>query len=504
MDRLTDFELEFKDLELELKDLEEVEFKDLEEWCYSIGMAYARSIMCQILTVLDEMLLKARDKSVYRAKDKRPRTLKTLMGEVEMLRRLYKTKNEKGDNCYIYLLDQIIGLDTVGKISVNLIRRMAEIICESPYRSTASAVSFLSGQNISHSGVWNAVMKAGKAIDEIDEARGKSIEKSEYTGTKVVKVLQEEFDGVWVNIQGDDRPKKGRKLEMKLASSYEGVKFTGNDKRGKPTYDMENPLFMAGFDEASDFFWKKEGQIASIYDIGEIEMRLINGDGGGWVKGFGDKSGINAHAQLDQFHIKKELRRSGIEKEKQQRIEKLISEKKIRVMLRYVRMLKHYEEDEKKREQLGRMLKYFTNSAKIMVPIRERGIEIPAPPEGLVYGNMGTMEGTVCNLVALRMKRRKASFSKDGATKLARLICLKRSGKLDGVISEMNSIAISKPLERIITEGLSAAQIPLKTGDGYHYPVNGAVPFTEGFMTNGRKAVKGMVNYRSLAEMSYK
>jgi hypothetical protein len=36
-----------------------------------------------------------------------------------------------------------------------------------------------------------------------------------------VPVLFEEADGVWSNIHGKDRPKKGRKLEMEVAVSPE-------------------------------------------------------------------------------------------------------------------------------------------------------------------------------------------------------------------------------------------------------------------------------------------
>jgi hypothetical protein len=489
MDRLTD---------------DAIDFKDFEEWCYGMGMAYARMLMYTGLSGIDDRILKERDKTVYRAKDKRRLILKTLMGEVEIWRRLYKTKSDKGDDCYVYLLDQMIGMDTVGKITVNLVRRMADMICESPYRSTASAISFGSGQSISHGGVWNVISKAGDVIEDIDESRASAVKAFKHSGTKVVKVLQEEFDGVWVNMQGKDRPKSGRKAEMKLASSYEGVELTGKDKRGHFTYDTVNPLFMAGFEDADEFFAKKEGQIGSVYDLDEIEVRLTNGDGGSWVQGFANRVSGESHTQLDPFHIKKEIRRSGIEKEKQKKIENLIDDKKIDVMLRYAGLLLRHEEDVKKRKRLGDMYKYFANNADIMVPIKERGIDLPKPSGGIMYGNMGTMEGTVCNLVALRMKHRKASFTKEGATNLARLICLKRSGILDDTISKMSSMILPMSFEEMVTMELSAAKAPKKDGKGYHYPVNGDIPFIGEFITNGRRAVKGMTDYRSFTEMAFK
>jgi hypothetical protein len=64
---------------------------------------------------------------------------------------------------------------------------------------------------------------------------------------------------------------------MKLASAYEGVRYTGKDKNGKATHDLAHPVYTAGFEPAAEFFWKKEGRIGSVYDLDEIDTRLING-----------------------------------------------------------------------------------------------------------------------------------------------------------------------------------------------------------------------------------
>jgi hypothetical protein len=481
-----------------------IEFKDFEQWCYDKGLAFARELMCSGLTKLDDTLLESRDKKKFRSKGIRSLTIKTLMGEVEVPRRLYRYETEEGKVSHVHLLDQSIGLDTVGKISINLVRRIAEVITESSYRSTAEAISFTTGQSISHTGLWNVVQEVGIKIDEIDKKRAEAVRTCVNGGTKVVRVLQEEFDGVWINMQGKDRPKSGRKLEMKLASSYEGVKFTGNDKGGNPTYDLIHPIYMAGFESVEEFFDKKEGNIGAIYNLDEIDIRLINGDGAGWIKGFGEKSGENSHIQLDPFHIKKEIRRSGISKEQQEKIEMLHQKKKIQLMLRYIRLLHRHEEDEKKQKRIGKMLDYFMNNAEYMIPIRERDLELPKPQGETIYGNMGTMEGTVCNVAALRMKNRKASFTKDGAMHLARMICLKRERKLDEMIYGLSSMMLPEVIASSIVTILSAAQSSKTTGSGYAYPVNGGRPFTQGYTTNGRKSVKGITSFRGYTELVHR
>jgi hypothetical protein len=481
-----------------------VEFKDFEQWCYDMGLAFARMLMSIGLTTLDNQILNTRDKKKFRSKGFRTLTIKTLMGEVEIRRRLYRYVTEDGETAHIHLLDQAIGLDTVGKVSINLIRRMAEVITECSYRAAASLISFTTGQSISHTGLWNVVQDVGNRIGEIDKQRAKAAKNFISTGKKVIHVLQEEFDGVWINMQGKDRPKSGHKLEMKLASAYEGVTFTGNDKDGNPTYDLLNPIYMAGFENVDKFFDKKEGNIGAIYDLDEIGMRLINGDGAGWISGFGERSGCEYHIQLDPFHIKKEIKRSGIKKECQKKIESLNDQKKIAVMLRYIRFLWNREDNEKKKDKIGKMLKYFTNNAAYMIPIRERGLTLPEPDGEMIYGNMGTMEGTVCNITALRMKKRKASFTKDGAVHLGRMICLKRERRLDATICSLSSMILPETMEGLITTVLSAAQAPKADGKGYAYPANGGKPFINEFVTNGRKAVQGMTSLRDFTDLIYR
>lgn len=473
----------------------ELDFKDFEQWCYDMGMAFARMLMVLALTNLDDKILKARDKSVYRSKGFRKLSLKTMMGEVDIYRRLYRSVTEDGAVCHVHLLDQQIGLDTIGKISMGLVARMAEVITESSYRATAAAISFMTGQSISHASVWNVVQAVGSKIKGIDARKAKAAKTFMNVGKKAVKVLQEEFDGVWINMQRKDRPAKGRKAEMKLASAYEGVRFTGMDKEGRPTYDLVNPVFLAGFERADEFFDLKEGLIGSVYDLDEIGTRLINGDGAGWVKGFSSRIDAEAHLQLDPFHVKREIKRSGLSRKAQGLIEKAITAKKIPAMLRYIRFLLHRETDEKKKDSIRKMFSYFTQNAEHIIPVRDRGLDLPDPEDDILYGNMGTVEGTVCSVIALRMKKRRASFTKVGAANLGRLLCLKRGGTLDETIFSLSNMSLPMPFEQMVTNVLSAAEIKKTAGKGFHYPINGGMPFAGAYVTNGRRAVQAVAGY---------
>jgi hypothetical protein len=477
-----------------------LDFKEFEQWCFDMGMAFARMLMKNVLTELDETILKERNCADYRSKDLRNSTIKTLMGEVELKRRLYR----KPCGEYVYLLDETIGLDAIGKVSVNLVQRIAETVTECSYRSTSATVSSMTGQKISHGGVWNIIQIAGEKIRENDEANAKLAKAFLGRGEKIVKVLHEEFDGVWVNMQGKDRPEKGRKSEMKVSVCYEGMEYKGTDKKGKVLHDMVNPMYMVGFESSKEFWEKKEGQIGAFYNLDEVEVRFSNGDGGGWVQSACGNNGDNVHVQLDQFHIKREIKRSGLEKEHQTKVNYLLEDKKTSEVLEYIKALTLTEANAERREKIEKLLGYLENNKDNLIPIHKRELKLPEPPARMRFGKMGTIESAVCNVVALRMKKRKASFTKDGAVNLARLICFKRSKILDDAVYSLSEAKLPMIIEEVITTVLSAAKAPKKDGKGYFFPANGGVPFKEASTTNGRRAIKGITDYRTYSDLALK
>jgi hypothetical protein len=478
-----------------------VDFKSFEQYCYDTGMAFARILMSRVLADLDSKLLAERDTRAYRTKGLRPLTVKTLMGEVTVRRRLYRHMGEDGHKEYVHLLDRAIGLDTIGRFSMNLVHRMAEVISECSYRAAAETVSFLSGQKISHGGFWNAVQAVGGRIHDTDKRRAEAAKRLLSEGKKITKALQEEFDGVWVNMQGKDRPKTGHKREMKLAVSYEGTEFAGRRKDGRISYRLVNPLYMAGFEKADEFFRKKEGQLGAVYNLDEIDVRLINGDGGGWVQGFGERCGCEYHSQLDRFHIERELRRSGIAKEEISKITGLFDQMKVTEGLARLAMLRDNETDGDKKKRADKVFGYLSNNRNGLTPILKRGLSLPDLPGGIVYGNMGAMESTVCGVAALRMKKRRAGFTVCGATNLARLLCLKRSRRLDETMASLSDMRLPVTIEEAIAKVFSAAKAPGKDGSGFRYPVTAGLPFVNAATTNGRNAVKDLCSYRGLTDL---
>lgn len=474
-----------------------LDFNDLEKEIFQIGCEIASNLLEQVLIRMDDHLEETRDKKKYRHKGTRATTLKTLMGEVPYNRTVYETKLENGEKACVYLLDQVLELETYGKVTANMAARIAENVSVSSYRETAVNVSHMTGQTISHGGSWNVIQNIGEKLSEIERTHAKLAKNNQGRGNIVTPILFEEADGVWINMQGKDRPKKGRKSEMKMAVAYDGW-----EPKGKDRYALRNKLMVCGFEESKEFQRKKEGAIAAKFNTDEITIRILNGDGGGWIKrGLVD---ADVHFQLDPFHKNREIIRKVKDATQRETVIRLLSEKRIDDLLLYIKGITELAEDEVEKKKLKELHKYLHSNKEGLIPYQERGLKLPAPPEGVEYRNLGTMEHHVCDGAARRMKHQKASWSKQGAANLGRILCKKVSGKLHETVLSLSKTVLPERYIETIEEVLSAAKAPLKDGRGYQYPVTGKKPFTGTFVTNGRKAILNMLSNRNCSELIYR
>ena len=473
------------------------DFNALEKEIFKMGCEFAVGLMSQVLGIMDEHLEKERDKKQYRHKGKRWTSLKTLMGEVPYGRRVYETKLESGETACVYLLDEVLRLDTFGKVTSNLAARIAECASNCSYRETAERISSMTGQTISHGGAWNVIQDLGEKLSEVEETDAQLAKIDQGRGEVITPILFEEADGVWINMQGEDRPKKGRKCEMKMAAAYDGWELEGKER-----YALRNKVMVCGFEDSKSFQSKKEGAIAAIFDTDEITVRILNGDGGGWIKA--GLSDADVHFQLDPFHKNREITRKVKDEVQRETIRRLLSEKRVEDLLKYIKGISDLAGEEAERKNLRELYEYFNNNKDGLIPYQERGLKLPEPPKGLEYRNLGTMEHQVCDTAAKRMKHQKASWSKAGAGNLGRILCKKVCGNLYDAITYLSGTVLPEHYKETIEEVLSSAKAPKKDGRGYLYPVRGKSPFTEAFMTASRKAILNMIGDRSSSGLIYR
>jgi hypothetical protein len=245
---------------------------------------------------------------------------------------------------------------------------------------------------------------------------------------------------------------------MKLAIAYDGAK-----KTGKKRYELTNKVACANFETAGKFQRRKEGVIANTYNVDEFETRLLNGEGEEWIKGaIADE---HTHFQLDPFHRNKAVLMYVSNPDMRREIFRLLYSKQIGLLLEYIEALSNSVEKDEERENLLKLLTYFTNNKDGLVPCHRQELNLPQSPQGVEYRRMGAMESNVFTLIGNRMKGRRALWSIDGGNNLARLLCLKATKKLSDALQNLTAMALPEKYAEEI-KVLTPAKIAKSVGTG--------------------------------------
>ena len=88
-------------------------------------------------------------------------------------------------------------------------------------------------------------------------------------------------------------------------------------------------------EKSDEFHRKREALSEKKYNSDEIQQRILNGEGGSWIKEPYDPEVI---FRLDRFHIYQEIKRKLKEKEAQKAVTELFEAGKIDEMLEYIRI----------------------------------------------------------------------------------------------------------------------------------------------------------------------
>lgn len=464
-----------------------ISFKELEQKVFKYVCELGCEITRIILESYDKELAASRDSRQYRDKGGRKTSIKTVYGEVEYWRRVYRTSLEDGEKAYVYLLDKAMQMDKIGLISTNLAEKIAMTVTESPYRVAADAISSTCGQSISAGGAWNMMQRLGERISEEEGHGVKQMNAGQLEGTKEIPVLFEEMDGVWLHMQ-DKNHKKMKKQEMKVFTMYEGWDAE-KEKQNRST--LIGKRMLAGMEKSGEFHEKREACIRKEYNADEICQRILNGDGGGWIKEPYDPEVI---FQLDRYHIYQEILRKISDKEAQGEIRRLFDAGKPDEMLEYIKVyatsLESPDEKDSRSKKARELYKYLDNNRDGLLPYDKQGKEIPEPPAGVIYKGMGVQENQNCTVITLRMKNRRMRWSEKGANNLAKALYRKENRELIETIERYTDGLIFTLQMQEIVETLSAAKAPRKDGKGNPYAdvISAHMPLMEAMRTASRKA----------------
>ena len=481
---------------------ENLDFKTFEREIFKTMCGIARELMREYLEWRDLGIMGSRDTKEYRYVERRASTVKTLMGEVAFSRVYYK----KLAGGYTFLLDEAMGIDCgCGLISENLAEQIVVECADKSFRKAAGDINSFTGQSISAMGVWGAYQKYGEVVGQ-QVARLKELDDSGSTGhlgNVSSRVLFAEFDDVWISRQRENRLKAGEKAKKprkKIGKRpmHVGTAYTGWSQLKDGRYKTENKIAYASYGGASGFASAFETLLRNCFDMDCVRRVIANGDGAGWIRALAEA--YDAFLQLDQYHRGEAVIKAVSGKGDKKMLFDAISEKDVPKVLDIVCDLLMAAHGEAAFKRLAKLYDYFYNNRDILLTWQERGIELPAPPEGIVYRELGTQESSNNSLITQRMKHRKGSWSTDGANHMAQILCFRNTIGLDAILGTLPD---ASPADAW-AEPLSAAKVPLYVGKGYGADwLYAQMPFEQAFRTNGREAIRGMLRFKPLSQLAF-
>jgi hypothetical protein len=490
---------------------EHLDFKSFERTIFEIMCEIACELMRIYLEQRDLSIMGLRDTKEYRYVEKRKTTIKTLMGEVAYWRVYYK----KRTGGYVFLLDKAMGIDCgCGLVSENLAEQIVVECADKSFRKAASDINSFTGQAISAMGAWGVFQKYGETIVQ-QVARLKELDDSGSTGhlgNTSSRVLFDEYDDVWISRQkekrqkrGDDAKEKpeesGKKPEKKTGKKpmHAGTAYTGWEQEKNGSYSTVDKIAYASFGAVPEFTATFESLLHQRFDMDGVERRITNGDGEAWIRTTAEDN--DSVLQLDSYHRSKAITKAVIDKGDKKLLHKAIREKDVEKALSLICEFALDARDESELEKLVKLYSYLNNNKDIILTWQERGIELPAPPEGITYRGMGVQESSNCSLITQRMKHRRGSWSENGGNRMAKILCFRNTVGLDAMLGILPDPSPVEPQ----AEPLSAAKAPQHDGKGYGADwLYAEMPFENAFRTHGREAIRNMLRMQPLSQLAFK
>ncbi len=340
-------------------------------------------------------------KARYEVVRKDKRSIKTIFGDVEYIRTYYKNKGEGG---YVYLADEILGIEKYQRIDKAVKAAIVEKVVEMSYERAAKEV--LGEEKIARQSVMNILRRIEAAqFDRIEHNR-----KGVAGSKKVVKELYIEADEDHISLQN------GEGKIAKLAYINEGYK---GEKGVVKRRELKGVHYFSSIKERPEDFWSKVSEyIEEHYETERIEKIYLLGDGAAWIKE-GLEWIVGAEFVLDRFHLMREvIKISGGDKNIFAGIVEALRDKDREKFEGLVaKAMEKTGGDKRALKRISESRRYIANHwDNIVLELDNR----------IIKGC--STEGHVSHVLADRMSSRPRGWSEQGAEVMVKLLSLKYNG----------------------------------------------------------------------------
>lgn len=443
-----------------------VKFNDLEEKIFKDMMKLGRECIVDELKLIDDLIKKYRDKSVFKVKDFQKTVVKTKLGDVEFFRRRYEMQ-VNGVKKSIYLLDELLEINSVGKYSQSVVEMIIREISKKSYRETAKTISEDTDSEITYTAIRNIVIKLGEKIKALEEEKIKLYERGEIEGKKDCKYVFCEHDGIYVKKQKSKKSKGKRKykvkhfkkkknkrkkngIELKIAVIHEG-----KEKRYENDYKLKNKIIIGTASEASKLKQIEDATIGTTYKEYKIKNIVINGDGADWTGTIVE--GAKEIFQLDMAHIQKKIYIAVSDEEYLRQMQKIVYTENPKDIFSLIYNYKVELETDKKIDELNKVKEleeYLRNNEEGLQRYQYKlGYTEEQIQENIEqFPSLGSEESHMYCVCRDRMKKNRTSWSIKGAEALLKVIMNRMNNTIEEILNNNAKKKIQEELAERIPE----------------------------------------------------
>ena len=417
-------------------------FATIEKALWNATLETFQRSLVEILSILDRYLMAKRNKERYEYKERKEKTLITMLGEVTIKRRYYWDTEQKE---WVFLLDELLGIESTA-VSDSLKELVVIWATKGPsYRDVRDRLHDLfNNQILSHEKIRQLLIETSELLQK----QGVPEEKK-----KKVRILFIEADGFWTGVQ-----KKGfktkKKRETKLIVVHEGW-----EKRQADDYKLKNPIYLTSYrsEKAADFWDRVYLRIWSKYeDLGSIPI-IINGDFASWIRG-GLDCFKNGFYQYDRFHLKRDIKRLLSKNQDNCKAALLAIDENVPEKLLELLDEEHIlTKDEDILEFIVRLKPHQKTVIDYRERLAEKKYQLPEDLRG-----MGAAESNV-DRFKLRTSKRGRAWSARGLEAILKMLGMLYEGTLKEAIAGLDStIFTTEQTEELVA--MSAGQVAKQVG----------------------------------------
>lgn len=479
----------------------ETKFNDLEEKMWKKKMQEGLEELKSQLKEIDYQLLKNKNNAELEVKDFQKTTIKCKFGDLEFYRRRYKlTRN--GTTKTVYLLDIYLELGYLGQYSQSIVEMVLQEATEKSYRKTAETIRKATNVSITHTAARKILIDfSEKHIEKLEREKLKLYEKGYIEGSKELKIVYEESDGIYISKQNRKKNKEARKGKKIKSEIKIGIVHEGFEKRYNKDFRVKNKQMIATTKSAKDFKKLVDMVIGTTYKESSIEKIIINADGAGWCKDIAESP--KERYQLDMFHIQKKITEAISNKEYKELMSGIVKTDKpeyiFNIMYNYKVELEH-DENKEELERVKELEEYLRSNKKGLLRyqydlgLTEEEIEKLDETE---YRNLGTEESQMYCGCRKRMKKNRTSWSDRGSEAMVKVISYIKSNLLEDLINGIMEKAIQKELAERVPEPRKVKKI--RQGKVKYATKNSILESLTGFRKQKVKDLLRVKNFNQMA-----